>query len=446
MSVTQVLKSVGHRRVHYAWVIVAAAFGLQTVSTAMRMAFGTFVEPLTETFGWSRGSIGLAYALQFVVSAVFAPVAGWLGEVYGVRRTIFVGAALFALGMVLTGTITELWQFYFYYSGMVGVALAIFSVPLITAVTYWFRRRQGLAIGLVMASFGVGPVVAAPVIVSLIGSMGWGTAIMLAGGVSGLLILGVSVLFYGRPADKGMRPYGASADEPVAPRPDRQREKARAAAFFRRARGTFNFWNMANIHFLGCVGHSIIIVYAASIAIHRGLPPVAAAGVVSTFAAVSVFTRFLTPALSDRFSPKGTMAVSHFLQGITVLLLLVAQEPWQFYAFAVAFGIGYGGEGAVFPLLNSRYYRNAPLGTAFGWQMFGASLGMALGGWIGGYLFDVTGSYTATIIVSMAASLGGMASILLLASPDRHLIPDWEQRLKAKAQAVARADAGTIPH
>ena len=63
--------------VHYGWVIVGLAFGIQTASSSMRLAFGTFVDPLAETYGWSNGSIGLAYAIQFAASAAFAPVAGW---------------------------------------------------------------------------------------------------------------------------------------------------------------------------------------------------------------------------------------------------------------------------------------------------------------------------------------------------------------------------------
>ena len=89
-------------------------------------------------------------------------------------------------------------------------------------------------------------------------------------------------------------------------------------------------------------------------------------------------------------------------------------------------------------MLNNRYYKKAPFGTPYGWQMFGASLGMGLGGWVGGYLFDITGTYTLTILVSAATSLGGMVSILLLPDPRRELIPDWSQSIDM--------DSGALPH
>ena len=422
--------------VHYAWVIVALAFGIQTASSSMRLAFGTFVDPLAETYGWSKGSIGLAYAIQFASSAAFSPVAGWMGDVYGTRRVLLLGVVLFSIGIMLTGTMDSLWEFYLYYGIIVGAALAVFMVLLVSAVTYWFKTQQGLAIGVLMASFGVGPVLAAPLIVFVINRFGWGTAMAIAGLGSGLVMLALIARFYGKPADKGDRPYGALPNDPVEAPADRATVTAESKAFFNRARGTFNFWNLVNIHFLGCVGHSIIIVYGASIAIHQGIDSVVAAGVVSTFFALSIASRFWTAFLADYFSPRGIMVASFFLQGVTVFLLLEASAAWHFYVFAVIFGIGYGGEGTVFPLLDRRYYKNAPFGTPYGWQMFGASLGMGLGGWIGGYLFDVTGAYTLTIIVSAATSLGGMVSILFLADPRRELIPDWNSGIAVGGEAL----------
>jgi OFA family oxalate/formate antiporter-like MFS transporter len=343
---------------------------------------------------------------------------------------------LFSAGIMLTGTMGSLWEFYLYYGIIVGAALAVFMVLLVSAVTYWFKTQQGLAIGLLMASFGVGPVLAAPLIVYVINRFGWGTAMTIAGLGCGLVMLLLIARFYGKPSDKGERPYGALPSDPAEAPTDRATVSAESKAFFNRARGTFNFWNLVNIHFLGCVGHSIIIVYGASIAIHQGIDSVVAAGVVSTFFGLSIASRFWTAFLADYFSPRGIMVASFFLQGVTVFLLLEASAAWHFYVFAVIFGIGYGGEGTVFPLLDRRYYKNAPFGTPYGWQMFGASLGMGLGGWIGGYLFDVTGTYTLTIIVSAATSLGGMVSILFLADPRRELIPDWNSGIAVSGKSL----------
>ena len=120
------------------------------------------------------------------------------------------------------------------------------------------------------------------------------------------------------------------------------------------------------------------------------------------------------------------MAIFFFLQGIPVIMLFWTHEQWTFYLFAFVFGIGYGGETGGFPILNSRYFGHAPQGSPYGFQMLGAGLGMALGGWIGGVIFDVTGGYNLALLISIFASLAGMASIIFLEPTNDLLIPDWE--------------------
>ena len=104
----------------------------------------------------------------------------------------------------------------------------------------------------------------------------------------------------------------------------------------------------------------------------------------------------------------------------------------------VSFGIGYGGETGGFPILNRRYYGQAPTGAPHGWQMAGAGLGMALGGWIGGPIFDIFGSYDVALWISIATSLAGALNILVLEPTDKLLIPDWEA--EEDAPRVAAGD------
>ena len=115
---------------HYAWVILVAATGVQMIGSSIRMAFGVFVDPLGQNFGWDQGDITLAYAINAVVSAVASPAAGWVGDTYGTRKAMILGGALFVVGMLVTGVITELWHLYLAFGVLLGIAQAIFLVPL----------------------------------------------------------------------------------------------------------------------------------------------------------------------------------------------------------------------------------------------------------------------------------------------------------------------------
>ena len=122
------------------------------------------------------------------------------------------------------------------------------------------------------------------------------------------------------------------------------------------------------------------------------------------------------------------------LQGFPVLMLFWAQDVWQFYLFAVVFGIGYGGEGSAFPIINRQYFGRGPMGRSFGWQQFGAGAGMATGGGVGGALYAVFGSYDPAIILSVVASVGGALVLVSMEPTSKLLIPNWEQSLPPEAR------------
>ena len=126
-------------------------------------------------------------------------------------------------------------------------------------------------------------------------------------------------------------------------------------------------------------------------------------------------------------------------------MLFWTHDVWLFFVFAAAFGIGYGGEAGGFPILNRKYYGFAPVGSVHGFQMLGAGLGMALGGWIGGVIFDMMGNYDLALIISIVASVAGAVSILLLEPSNRLLIPDWEKEEQAGDIATASREPTHAP-
>lgn len=423
---------------HYAWVIVVIISVMQMVGTSIRMAFGVFIDPLEQTFQWSQGSITLAYAISSVVTALASPFAGWFGDRFGARRAMIIGTLMFLVGMMLTGTINTIWELYLYFGVLLGVAQAIFLVPLIPAAMHWFRRHLGIGMGLIMASWGLGPAMAAPAISLMIENLGWQNAFIALGVGSAAVMLVLIGFFKDRPADKNLQPYGYMEGDPEVQ--VRQFDQQRTKVFNGYMRKTAAFWNMSSIHFLGCVGHAIILVYIVPIATQEGISVVAAAGVLTALSAVSIISRVIVPILSDTIGTKPVMALFFFIQGITVLMLFWTHDLWMFYLFAVIFGIGYGGETGGFPILNRRYYGQAPTGEPYGVQMLGAGLGMALGGWLGGPIFDMFGSYDIALWLSIATSLIGVLSIFLLEPTHKLIIPDWEQSEDLPISSHSNAD------
>ncbi|NQW16034.1 MAG: MFS transporter [Chloroflexi bacterium] len=416
----------GSKYYHYAWLIVMIAAVVEMVGAGLRAAFGVFIDPLVQEHGWSNSSIAIAYALSFIVTGFFSPVSDRLAGRFGARKTMLLGAGFFFVGMLGTAAISSIWHLYLAYSLALGIAQSLFLIPALPAVTIWFKRSLGIGTGVLWISWGLGPVAGVQIMSALINSYGWSTAFVTGGFAGTGVILFTMMFFRNSPADAGKKPFGWQEGDLDTISAEKASPIIRGK-YVHHIRATNSFWNLINIHFLGCVGHAVILVMIVPMGIHKGLDANVAAGVLSTLAGVSLLTRFMLPIISDRIGSKPIMFVSYLLQGFTVLLLLGADSTLAFYVFAVAFAIGYGGEGTIFPVINRQYYGQAPQGPTIGWQLFGANLGMALGGVLGAFSFDLTGSYTTAIWLSAAFSIAGALSIALLQPTRRLLIPDWDK-------------------
>ena len=440
----------GHH-VHYAWAIVAIAAVMRLFSSSFRSSSSVLIPRLVESFGWSYGAVGFGFALQWVVSGMLGPSAGWLGDRYGARVAMTIGAVLFIVGMVLTGFMQNLWQFYLFFGIILSASMGIFQVPLTASVTMWFRRHLGTGMGILQSAQGIGPLVAVPIMLLVIALFGGGldglrAAFWVPGIIGGVAILGLVRLFYNEPAQIGLRPLGASENEPVRQVQRGEIARIRTRVFFKQAQRTLAFWNLIGIHFWGCAGHAIVLVYLVAIAESEGVGAGLAAGAFVTMSVTSTLTRFAVPVLADNLGSKGVMAVCFSLQTLPIVLLFFAVEPWQFYLFAVLFGIGFGGEMSAFPIINRQYYGSAPIGTTYGWQMMGAGVGMAAGSLAGGWLRDWTGNFDATMALSLVLSIVGVISIVVLPTTKRHQIPDWERELPPEAQTEpAKPDTAAQP-
>ena len=428
--------AVGSHRVHYAWVIVGVASIMWMITSSIRFATSMVVPHLQDAFGWSIFDIFAAFALQWVLSAFFSPIAGWIGDRYGVRKAMLAGVVLFIAGMLLTGTMKHLWQFYLYYGLILAAAMSIFQVPLVSAVTLWFRTHLGIAMGALQAIQGLGTALAIFGVYGLL-ALGLQWTFWIPGLAGGAVLLLLLPLFHNEPGAIGLKALGVSKEAPTEQLVGGNIAKVRTSVFIRQAQRTHAFWNLIGIHFWGCAGHNIILMGIVAMAVERGISLGAAAGVYGTLTIVSTITRFLVPIAADRLGSKGAMAVCFSLQTFPVLMLLFANDLWVFYLFAVIFGIGIGGEMTAFPIINRQYYGNAPMGTTYGWQLLGGGMGMALGLALGGFLWTFTGNYAGAVWLSFGLSLVGVVSIVALPSTSHHLIPHWEEVLPPEARSSA---------
>ena len=417
--------------IHYSWIIISILATVQVFASSISMAAGIMVPPLNDAegdFGWSLGTIGLVIASYYLFGAMYAPITGWLGDRYGSRRMLLAAATMYIVSMFLLSQVTAIWHFFVFFGILLSLTQSLAMVPLMAAVSGWFRRRLGVGVGLLWGAGGAGTAVMAPVIGGFIEAMGWQSTFMLIGAIGGGTMLCLVPFMRNKPADIGIQPYGARpADAPMIVR-DKTVDRVRQKVFNQHTRKTKPFWNLPLIHALGCAGHGTVLIYVIPMAIDRGaFSSLAQAGIILTIIAlISVISRIVTPIMAEAYGTRKMMAASLSIQAITVFMLFWSHDAWSFYLFAAIFGIGFGGEWTGYLVINRQYYGEGPMGTVYGWQTTGALMGHAVATGLAGLVVYVTGSFNVVMAISVGFSSLGVVVIGMLDDTSHVLIPNWE--------------------
>jgi len=400
-------------KLFYGWVIVGAGIVITCVGFGAMLTLSIFLQPMVEAMGWSRTGIAVAAMLNFLCMGVGAFLWGALSDRCGTRTVVLCGGALLGLGMVLSSQAGTLVQFQLVYGAVVGLAAGSFYAPLTATTARWFTEHRSLAVALVSAGLSMGSTVMAPLARWLITSYDWRTAMWVIGDLVWLVVLPAAFLVRNPPGVSAARPT-AGAARPAAP--------VAAAAdgpdmTIGQVLKTPQFAAIALTHFACCAAHSGPIFHMVTHAIDRGVPAMAAATVLSVAGLASLSGKIGCGIFADRMGAKRTLVAGLALQAFAISLYLVGSGLGGFYALAVVFGFAYGGVMPLYAILVREYFGERIMGTAFGAVSLAATLGMALGPWIGGALYDSIGSYAWMFIGSAAIGLGAVAIATTFRAP-----------------------------
>jgi MFS family permease len=386
----------------YGWVIVGVGIVVTCVGFGAMLTLSVFLQPVAEAMGWSRTGIATAALLNFLCMGLGAFMWGALSDRYGPRIVVLCGGVLLGLGMVLASQASTLLRFQLLYGAIVGVASGSFYAPLIATTTKWFTRNRSLAVALVSAGVSVGSTVMAPLARWMITSFDWRTAMWAIGDLVWLVIIPAAFLVR-NPAAADTGPaatVGASPDLTIG-----------------QVVRTPQFAAIALTHFACCAAHSGPIFHMVTHAIDRGVPAMAAATVLSVAGLASLAGKIGCGLFADRVGAKWTLVAGLALPAVAILLYLLTGGLASFYALALVFGFAYGGVMPLYAIVVREYFGARIMGAAFGAVSLAATLGMALGPWLGGWAYDALGSYAWMFIGSSAIGVGAVAIALTFRPP-----------------------------
>jgi MFS family permease len=390
---------------NYGWVIVGAGMVVTCIGFGTLLALAVFLQPMAAATGWSRAGISTAMLLDFLCMGLASFGWGVLSDRFGTRAVVLAGGALQGLGLVLASQAATLLQFQLLFGIVVGSAAGSFYAPLTAAVMGWFTRHRNIAVALVSAGIGMGSMFVAPLAGWLIAGHGWRVALLVLGCLVWGLILSAALLV--RPAPVAMR--AAAGPAPLAAG---GRELTVAEAL-----RTPQFAVIATTHFACCAAHSGPIFHMVSYAIDCGVPALAATSVIGVAGFAGLLGRVVFGLTADRVGAKPTLVVGLAIQAVAILFYLGTRDLASFYALGLVFGLAYGGVMPLYAVLVREYFGARIMGSVFGAVAMASSIGMALGPWAGGRLFDVFAGYSWLYIGSSVIGLGAVAVALTFRPP-----------------------------
>src|SRR6267378_1432318 len=371
------------RRVFYGWVVVAAAAAIICVSLGCLFSLGVFLVPIERAMGWSRSAISTVALLNWMAMGLGSFVWGSVSDRIGGRGVALGGGFLLGLGLVLASQAQALWQFYLSFGVLVGFAVGAFYAPLTATTTKWFTVRRGLAVALVSAGIGLGILIIAPLARALTSAWDWRVAMLVLGDLAWLVIVPVALLLREPETSHVTRDDAVRDAQPAAQREYTTREVI----------STPQFWAIALTHFACCAAHSGPIFHMVTHAMDQGVAKMTAATVLSMSGLASVLGRIATGMIADRVGAKPTLVAGLALQAFIVALYLLAHDAGAFYLLALVFGVAYGGVMPLYALVTREYFGEKVMGSAYGAVFLISTLGMGVGSFAGGWIFDHLGSY-----------------------------------------------------
>lgn len=407
-------------KLFYGYWIVAAAFFVSLVFAGCGFyAFSLFVTPLEADLGWGRGEIMTALSLYFLASGVSSPLIGRAVDRIGATRVMAAGAFVAGGALMLVSVMSELGQFYCGYLVMGAGMAATGIVPTTSVVSNWFKKRRGMAIGIMSAGLGAGGLVLAPLIGGvIIPELGWRVAFRALAGFVWALAPVALLVIKTKPSDMGLYPDGREG--PETDQDSSAATDASTGLSLRSAVGTPAFWLIALSFVTFGLAEVSVLQNQVPYLEDAGYPVALAAGVLGGVGLWSTIGKFGFGWLCDRLSAKYVCALGLGLQlvGTAVLMSIGPDSPGAIlWGYAVVMGLGVGGWLPTMSMLVSTNFGLVSYGAIFGAISFTQSTGAAIGPLLAGYLYDATGTYQQVFIIWFAAYTLSMLSVLLVRRP-----------------------------
>ena len=388
----------------YAWVRLAAALALTSIGGSGMYAATVALPEVQAEFGVARSDASLPYTLTMIGFALGGILMGRLADRFGVIVPVVGGALALGLGFIAAGNAGSLWQFSIVHGLLIGLlGCSATFVPLVADTSLWFTRRRGIAVAICASGNYLAGASWPPVLQYFFETIGWRQTYVAAGVFCIVTMLPLALLALRRrpPAladTPGIAALATASDRPLGLSP----------------------LALQNLLFIAgiacCVAMSMPQVHIVAYCGDLGYGAARGAEMLSLMLGFGIVSRLASGWICDRIGGLRTLLLGSGLQGLALLLFLPSSDLMTLYVVSALFGLFQGGIVPSYAIIVREYFSPREAGARVGTVLMATLFGMALGGWMSGAIFDLTGSYKAAFLNGIAWNLLNLsiASWLLL--------------------------------
>ena len=385
----------------YAWLRLVAALALMTVGSSAMYIVAVVLPTVQAEFGVARADASLPYTLLMIGFGIGGILMGRLADRHGVMVPVLIGASGLGSGFVAAGLAGSVWAFALAHGVLIGLlgSSATFA-PLVADTSLWFVRRRGIAVAICASGNYLAGAIWPPIVQHFIETVGWRHTYIGLGLFCAVTMPLLALAMRPRPPAFVAAPAQAHLPTPS-----------------QRPFGLSLGHAQALLCVAGvacCVAMSMPQVHIVAYCADLGYGAARGAQMLSLMLAAGIVSRLVSGAICDRIGGLRTLLLGSALQGLALLLFLPFDGPVSLFVISALFGLFQGGIVPSYAIIVREHFPPAEAGARVGTVLMCTLLGMALGGWMSGKVFDLTGSYDAAFINGIAWNLLNLAIALLL--------------------------------
>ncbi len=379
-----------------------AALGLATLGNGAMYVLAVMIPEVQKAFGISRSEASLPYTMIMVGFGLGGILCGRLADRYGIARVLALGAFGSFAGFILSGFAPNIWIFSLAQGAFLGL-LAIGSsfVPLIADTSLWWQKRRGIAVGVCASGNFLSGTVWPPIVQWGIEHIGWRHTYIALGVVCGVGMALLCTRLRQRPPMPAAAGQSSAAMHHPSNYPFGWSMNTGQWLLFTAAVGCCVAMSMPQVH---------IVAYCADL----GFGAARGAEMLSLMLGFGIVSRLASGWISDHIGGLRTLLAGAVLQAIALALFLPFDTLSSLYVISALFGLFQGGIVPAYAIIVREHFPPQEAGSRVGVVVLGSQIGMALGGWMSGKVFDLTGSYSAAFVNGIGWNLLTIAIVATL--------------------------------